>query len=185
MLFRSAYVPQEADVLHGTVADNIAFAAPGASRADVVAAAQEADADEFVRALPDGYDTVLGERGALLSGGQRRRIAIARAVLRRAPVLVLDEPTNGLDQESKRNVLAPLRRLARTRTTLLISHDPDLAELADRIVRLRGQATNAAGNAPVQQEPTASAAGPDDTPTVRLRPPWPAGLTDPLHARHR
>ena len=180
-----AYVPQEADVLHGTVADNIAFAAPGASRADVVAAAQEADADEFVRALPDGYDTVLGERGALLSGGQRRRIAIARAVLRRAPVLVLDEPTNGLDQESKRNVLAPLRRLARTRTTLLISHDPDLAELADRIVRLRGQGTNAAGNAPVQQEPTASAAGPDDTPTVRLRPPWPAGLTDPLHARHR
>ncbi|SFT02980.1 ABC transporter ATP-binding protein [Saccharopolyspora flava] len=133
-----ALVPQEAAVFHGTVADNIAFGAPSATRAEIVAAAREADADEFVRALPDGYDTELGERGALLSGGQRRRITLARAILRGASVLVLDEPTNGLDAASARRVLEPLRRLARTRTTLLISHDLDLAAEADRVVVVDG-----------------------------------------------
>ncbi|MCA1192024.1 MULTISPECIES: ABC transporter ATP-binding protein [unclassified Saccharopolyspora] len=179
-----AFVPQEADVLHGTVAENIAFGRPDATPAEIVAAAREADADEFVRALPEGYETVLGERGALLSGGQRRRIAIARAVLRRTPVLVLDEPTNGLDAESKANVVAPLRKLSRTRTTILISHDPELAELADRVVVLRGgrvaeparpRSRVLSGELPV---PAA-----DDRPTVRLHRPWPAGLTDPLRAR--
>ncbi|GAB2652375.1 ABC transporter ATP-binding protein [Saccharopolyspora gloriosae] len=189
-------VPQEADVLHATVADNIAFARPEATRAEVVAAAREADADEFVRALPEGYDTMLGERGALLSGGQRRRIAIARAVLRRTPVLVLDEPTNGLDAASKSKVVAPLRALARTRTTILISHDPELAELADRVVVLGGEPTSrldAVAAWPVRHDVPAgrvlsgdlSAPVPDDAPTVRLRRPWPAGLTDPLHARGR
>ncbi|MBB5154045.1 ABC transporter ATP-binding protein [Saccharopolyspora phatthalungensis] len=131
-------VPQEVAVLHSTVADNIAFGVPTATRAEIVAAAREADADEFIRGLPEGYDTILGERGALLSGGQRRRIAIARAILRRAPVLVLDEPTNGLDFASTRRVLDPLRRLARSRTTILISHDLDLAAEADRIVVVSG-----------------------------------------------
>ncbi|MEU6128601.1 ABC transporter ATP-binding protein [Saccharopolyspora sp. NPDC047091] len=187
-----AFVPQEADVLHGTVAENIAFARPDATRAEIVAAAREADADAFVRALPEGYETVLGERGALLSGGQRRRIAIARAVLRRTPVLVLDEPTNGLDAESKANVIAPLRRLSRTRTTILISHDPELAELADRVVVLRGgrvaEPPPAAGTRRpgprghvISGELPVPAA--DDRPTVRLHRPWPAGLTDPLRAR--
>lgn len=133
-----ALVPQEAAVFQGTVADNIAFGAPSATRDEVIAAAREADADEFVRSLPDGYDTELGERGALLSGGQRRRIALSRAILRGASVLVLDEPTNGLDADSAQRVLEPLRRLARTRTTLLISHDLDLAADADRVVVVDG-----------------------------------------------
>ncbi|WP_243791073.1 ABC transporter ATP-binding protein [Saccharopolyspora gloriosae] len=182
-------VPQEADMLHGTVAENIAFARPEATESEIVAAAREADADEFVRALPEGYDTMLGERGALLSGGQRRRIAIARAVLRRTPVLVLDEPTNGLDAESKRKVIAPLRNLARTRTTILISHDPELAELADRVVVLRAGPARHHGTAGSRAghviSGDLSAPAPDDAPTVQLHRPWLAGLTDPLNARGR
>ncbi|MDI2032417.1 ABC transporter ATP-binding protein [Saccharopolyspora sp. TS4A08] len=183
-----ALVPQEAAVFHGTVADNIAFGAPSATRAEVVAAAREADADEFVHALPDGYDTELGERGALLSGGQRRRITLARAILRGASVLVLDEPTNGLDAASAQRVLEPLRRLARTRTTLLISHDLDLAAEADRVVVVDGGRVVDQGppahlppgggadadpqGRSVASPPTRHFSGqlfaPDDTPTVRL-----------------
>ncbi|GAA4837241.1 ABC transporter ATP-binding protein [Saccharopolyspora rosea] len=179
-----ALVPQEVAIFHGTVADNIAFGAPDATRDEIVAAAREADADEFVRRLPDGYDTVIGERGALLSGGQRRRLSIARAVLRRAPVLVLDEPTNGLDRASTRRVVEPLRRLARTRTTILISHDLDLAAEADRVVVLDG----GRAASPPRPERTGFAGdlfGPDDAPTVRLRPPWLATLTNPGIARGR
>jgi ABC-type multidrug transport system fused ATPase/permease subunit len=202
-------VPQEVGVFHSTVADNIAFGAPNATRADVVAAAREADADEFIRELPDGYDTVLGERGSLLSGGQRRRIAIARAVLRRAPVLVLDEPTNGLDLASTRRVLEPLRRLARTRTTILISHDLDLAAEADRIVVVSGgrvveqgphrQLLASGGHyaelhrrKPARPGPPREAVrrgfsgelfAPDETPTVQLKRPWATGLVHPVSAR--
>jgi ABC-type multidrug transport system fused ATPase/permease subunit len=118
----------------GTVRDNIAYGRPGATEAEIVAAAVAADAHDFITALPDGYDTEIGQRGRLLSGGQRQRIGIARAMVRDAPVLVLDEPTTGLDARTARNVLGPLRRLMAGRTTILITHDLRLAPRADRIV---------------------------------------------------
>jgi ATP-binding cassette subfamily B protein len=118
-----AVVLQETLVLHGTVRENILYGRPDASEREVVAAACAADAHDFVTALPEGYDTVVGQRGRLLSGGQRQRLAIARAMIRDAPVLLLDEPTTGLDAESGRRVMEPLRRLMAGRTTIVISHN--------------------------------------------------------------
>jgi ABC-type multidrug transport system fused ATPase/permease subunit len=118
------------------VREAIAQGRPGATGAEVEAAAQAAGAHDFIRALPDGYDTTLGQRGRRLSGGQRQRIAIARALVRDSSVLVLDEPTTGLDGAAKAAVLGPLRRLARNRTTILISHDPEVIASADRVVRI-------------------------------------------------
>lgn len=127
---------QETLVFHGTVRENIAYGKPGATEADIAAAARAADADEFIRALPDGYDTVIGQKGRRLSGGQRQRIAIARAMIRDAPVLLLDEPTTGLDAESGERVLAPLRRLIEGRATIVISHNLMTVRDATRIVVL-------------------------------------------------
>jgi len=127
---------QEAPILRGTVAENIAYAVPAASREEIAAAAAAAGAAEFVAALPAGYETDLGERGRGLSGGQRQRIAIARALLADAPVLILDEPTTGLDAGARDALLEPLRRLSSGRTTLIVSHDPVLAAEADRVVEL-------------------------------------------------
>jgi ABC-type multidrug transport system fused ATPase/permease subunit len=127
-----AVLLQETLVLHGSVRENIAYARPDATDEQVEAAARAAGAHDFIAALPDGYDTDLGERGRRLSGGQRQRIAIARALLADAPVLVLDEPTTGLDGE----LSAALRELARDRTTLVISHDLLLTRDADLIVVL-------------------------------------------------
>ncbi|HSL00473.1 MAG TPA: ABC transporter ATP-binding protein [Rubrobacteraceae bacterium] len=118
-----AVLLQEGLLFDGTVYENIAYGKRGATREEIVRAATAADAHEFIEALPDGYDTVVGQRGRLLSGGQRQRIAIARAMVRDAPVLILDEPTTGLDGESARRILEPLRRLAEGRTTIIISHD--------------------------------------------------------------
>ncbi|MFF4099511.1 ABC transporter ATP-binding protein [Streptomyces sp. NPDC001903] len=118
-----AVVLQETLVFHGTVRENIAYGRPGATEADVVAAARAADADGFIRLLPEGYDTVVGQRGRTLSGGQAQRLAIARAMVRDAPVLLLDEPTTGLDSESARRIMEPLRRLMAGRTTVVISHN--------------------------------------------------------------
>ena len=129
---------QETLVFHGTVYENIAYGKPDASQEDVVAAARAADADEFIRALPDGYDTVIGQKGRRLSGGQRQRVAIARAMIRDAPVLLLDEPTTGLDAESGERVLAPLRRLIEGRATIVISHNLMTVRDATRIVVLDG-----------------------------------------------
>jgi ABC-type multidrug transport system fused ATPase/permease subunit len=131
-----AILLQETLVLHGSVRDNIAFARPGASDAEIRAAAEAAGAAEFVEALPDGYDTDLGERGRRLSGGQRQRVAIARALLTDAPVLVLDEPSTGLDAEARSALVEPLRRLMRDRTTIVISHDLLTVRDADEIVVL-------------------------------------------------
>jgi ATP-binding cassette, subfamily B, bacterial len=131
-----AVVLQETLLLDGTVADNIAAGREGATRADVEAAARAADAHEFVTALPDGYDTRVGQRGRLLSGGQRQRVAIARAMVRDAPVLVLDEPTAGLDAIAGKRVLDPLWRLMEGRSTIVISHSLGSVETADRIVHL-------------------------------------------------
>ena len=127
-----ALLLQETLVLHGSVRDNIGYARPDAAAAEIEAAARAAGAHEFIAALPDGYDTELGERGRRLSGGQRQRIAIARALLADAPVLVLDEPTTGLDAE----LAASLGDLMRDRTTLVISHDLVLTRDADLIVVL-------------------------------------------------
>ncbi|MFE2549310.1 ABC transporter ATP-binding protein [Streptomyces sp. NPDC059355] len=118
-----AVVLQETLVFHGTVRENIAYGRPGATEADIVAAARAADADGFIRLLPEGYDTVVGQRGRTLSGGQAQRLAIARAMARDAPVLLLDEPTTGLDAESARRIMEPLRRLMAGRTTVVISHN--------------------------------------------------------------
>jgi ATP-binding cassette, subfamily B, bacterial len=132
----AAILFQETPVLHGSVRDNIAFARPDASDAEIRAAAEAADAAGFVEALPDGYDTDLGERGRRLSGGQRQRVAIARALLADAPVLVLDEPSTGLDAEARAALGEPLRRLMRERTTFVISHDLLTVRDADEILVL-------------------------------------------------
>jgi ABC-type multidrug transport system fused ATPase/permease subunit len=131
-----AILLQETLVLHGSVRDNIAFARPDASDAEIRAAAEAAGAAGFVAALPDGYDTDLGERGRRLSGGQRQRVAIARALLADAPVLVLDEPSSGLDAEARSALVEPLRRLMHDRTTIVISHDLLTVRDADEIVVL-------------------------------------------------
>ncbi|MDQ1533328.1 MAG: ATP-binding cassette, subfamily bacterial [Actinomycetota bacterium] len=124
---------QDTVLFTGTVVDNIRYAT-GASTEAVIAAAKSAGADEFIAALPDGYETLLGPHGVGLSGGQRQRIAIARTLLRDPPVLLLDEPTTGLDAESEAVVLDGLEVLARQRTTIIITHSLRLAATADRVV---------------------------------------------------
>jgi subfamily B ATP-binding cassette protein MsbA len=132
-----ALVSQEVLLFDDTIAANIAYGAmAGAPRADVLRAAAAANAIEFIDALPDGLDTVVGEHGVRLSGGQRQRIAIARAILRNAPILILDEATSALDAESERHVQAALDELMRGRTTLVIAHRLSTIERADRIVVL-------------------------------------------------
>jgi ATP-binding cassette, subfamily B, bacterial len=119
-----------------TVREAIAQGRPGAADDEIEAAARAAGAHAFVAALPDGYDTRLGQRGRTLSGGQRQRLAIARALVRDTPVLVLDEPTTGLDADAKAALLDPLRTLAAGRTTIVVSHDPDVLAWADRVVTI-------------------------------------------------
>ncbi len=135
---RMALVPQDVALFADTVLENIRYGSPGASEDDVVRAAIAAQADGFIRALPEGYGTRLGERGVTLSGGQRQRIAIARAVLRNAPILLLDEATSALDAESERDVQAALEGVMRGRTTLVIAHRLATIQKADRIVVLDG-----------------------------------------------
>ncbi|MGW7386796.1 ABC transporter ATP-binding protein [Streptomyces sp. NPDC054794] len=133
-----AVVLQETFVFQGTVRENIAYGRPGASEAEIVAAARAADAHEFIERLPAGYDTVVGQRGRTLSGGQRQRLAIARAMIRDAPVLLLDEPTTSLDAPSGLKIMEPLRRLMAGRATVVISHDLLTVRDATRIVVLDG-----------------------------------------------
>ncbi|MBA2641462.1 MAG: ABC transporter ATP-binding protein [Actinobacteria bacterium] len=131
-----ALVLQETLVFEGTIRDNIAYGKSHASERDVIRAAMQADADEFISRLPDGYDTLIGQRGRKLSGGQAQRVAIARAMIREAPVLILDEPTTGLDAESAQKILGPLRRLMSGRTTIVITHNLLTVHEADKIVVL-------------------------------------------------
>jgi ATP-binding cassette, subfamily B, bacterial len=127
-------VLQDTVLLSGTIAENIGYGIEGATREQIEKAARSANAHDFIVALPDGYDSEVGERGATLSGGQRQRIAIARAFIRNAPILVLDEPTTGLDADSTRLVVGALRTLMRRTTTIIISHDPDLVRSAERVL---------------------------------------------------
>jgi ABC-type multidrug transport system fused ATPase/permease subunit len=119
-----------------TVTENIACGKPGATRAEIEAAARAADAHEFITQLPQGYDTRVGERGVTLSGGQRQRIAIARAFVRNAPILVLDEATASLDSESEAEVQSAIDRLAEHRTVICVAHRLSTLALMDRIVVL-------------------------------------------------
>jgi len=131
-----AWVPQRPYLFSGTVADNVRLGAPDAGDADVWAALRQAEAATFVADLPEGLETRLGEHGAGLSAGQRQRIALARAFLRDAPLLLLDEPTAGLDAESEAAVLAAIERLSAGRTVLLVAHRAASVRSAERVVVL-------------------------------------------------
>jgi ATP-binding cassette subfamily B protein len=133
---RIGIVPQDAVIFSSSALENIRYGRPQASDAEVKTAAQAAFADEFISALPEGYDTFLGERGVRLSGGQRQRIAIARAMLKNPPLLLLDEATSALDAESERMVQAALESAMQGRTTLVIAHRLATVQKADLIVVL-------------------------------------------------
>lgn len=132
-----AYVPQESALFHRSVFDNIAYGKPDASEAEVRKAARLANAEEFVKDLPDGYDTMVGERGVKLSGGQRQRVAIARAILKNAPILVLDEATSALDSESEALIQDALNNLMKGRTSIVVAHRLSTIAGMDRIVVLQ------------------------------------------------
>jgi ATP-binding cassette subfamily B protein len=135
---RMATVQQDIAVFNASAADNIAFGRPDASRAGIEEAGREALAHDFIAALPEGYDTLLGERGVTLSGGQRQRVAIARAILRDASILLLDEATSALDAESETLVQTALERLMQGRTTIVIAHRLATVLKADRIIVMDG-----------------------------------------------
>jgi len=135
-----AIVPQDPVIFAATARENIRFGRPDATDSEVEAAARAAAAHDFLMALPEGFDSYVGERGVMLSGGQKQRIAIARAILRDAPVLLLDEATSALDAESERAVQNAVERLARDRTTLIVAHRLATVKQADRILVFeRGQ----------------------------------------------
>ena len=115
-------VQQDVYLFTGSVADNIEYGKPGASRQEIIAAAKQANAHDFIMELPEGYDTYIGERGVRLSGGQKQRLSIARVFLKNPPVIILDEATSALDNESERVVQSSLEKLAAGRTTFTIAH---------------------------------------------------------------
>jgi ABC-type multidrug transport system fused ATPase/permease subunit len=131
------YVLQETVLFRGTVRDNISYGRAGATFDEVVAAAKLANADEFISRMPNGYDTLVGERGETLSGGQRQRIGIARAVIRNNPILILDEPTAALDTESERSVIEALDRLMRGKTVITIAHRLSTIRNSDKIIVMK------------------------------------------------
>lgn len=131
-----AWVGQRNHLFHGTLADNIRLGRPDASEPEIMKAADDAHLGSFIRSLPLGLNTVIGERGYGLSGGQAQRIALARAFLRDAPILLLDEPTAGLDQATATLLMLTIRKLAEGRTVLMISHDPIALNTAERVVEL-------------------------------------------------
>jgi ATP-binding cassette, subfamily B, bacterial len=132
-----SFVLQETLLFHGTVWYNIAYGRPDASRAEILAAAELANAHEFIEAMPNGYDTILGERGVTLSGGQRQRIAIARAVIRNTPILIMDEPSSGLDAASEKLVFEALDRLMEGKTSIVIAHRLSTVRNADVIFAVK------------------------------------------------
>lgn len=131
-----AYVPQDTALFHRSISENIAYGKPDASFEEIKRAAELAHADEFIKDLPDGYDTLVGERGVKLSGGQRQRISIARAILKDAPILVLDEATSALDSESEALIQDALNRLMKGRTSIVVAHRLSTIAGMDKIVVL-------------------------------------------------
>jgi ATP-binding cassette, subfamily B, bacterial len=131
-------VLQDTVLFATSVRENITAGLPDVTEEDVRSAAELANATDFIESLPEGFDTVLGERGVTLSKGQRQRIAIARAALKKASILILDEPTTGLDEENSGALIGALERLARDRTTIIISHDLRFGLRADQILYLEG-----------------------------------------------
>jgi ATP-binding cassette, subfamily B, bacterial len=135
-----AYVPQDPAMFHRTLRENIAFARPGATEAEIREAADAAHVTEFAEALTDGFETLVGERGVKLSGGQRQRVALARAILRDAPILLLDEATSALDSESEVLIQEALWRIMDGRTALVVAHRLSTVARMDRLVVLdRGE----------------------------------------------
>jgi ATP-binding cassette subfamily C protein CydD len=133
-----AWVPQQPYLFHGSVAENIRLARPGASEEQLLEAARQADAHDFIQAMPQGYETLIGERGARLSGGQAQRLALARAFLKDAPFLILDEATANLDPETEARLLQAMARLRQGRTVLLVAHRLNTIYTADNIIVLAG-----------------------------------------------
>ena len=131
-----AYVPQEPLLFHRSLRENIAYGKPDATDDEITEAAVKANAYEFIKTLPKGYDTLVGERGVKLSGGQRQRIAIARAILKDAPILVLDEATSALDSESEKLIQDALEKLMKGRTSIVIAHRLSTIAKLDRIIVL-------------------------------------------------
>ncbi len=129
-------VLQDVFLFNGTVAENIAYGSPDATLEEIIDAAIAAGADEFIREMPDGYDTHIGERGVRLSGGQKQRLAIARALLYDAPILILDEATSSVDTETEAKIASALQKLMGGRTTIVIAHRLSTIRHADRIVVL-------------------------------------------------
>jgi subfamily B ATP-binding cassette protein MsbA len=127
------FVLQDTVLFRGTIAENIAYGRPGATREEIMEAARIANADEFIDQMPQGYETMVGDRGLTLSGGQRQRIGIARAVIRNNPILILDEPTAALDSESEGRVIEALERLMKGRTVIMIAHRLSTIRHADKI----------------------------------------------------
>jgi ATP-binding cassette subfamily B protein len=131
-----AIVLQEPVLFSTSIGENIAYARPGASQEDIVAAAKAANAHDFIMRLPQAYETVVGERGMSLSGGERQRISLARAFLKDAPILILDEPTSSVDMKTEGAILDALDRLTRGRTTFVITHRPSALKQCDIVVRI-------------------------------------------------
>ncbi|HUP48549.1 MAG TPA: ATP-binding cassette domain-containing protein, partial [Thermoanaerobaculia bacterium] len=149
-----AFVLQEPFLLPLSVQENIAYGRPGASLSEVETAARAAQAHHFICNLPEGYDTVIGERGSTLSGGEKQRIAIARALLTDASILILDEPTSALDAETEAALTEALEQVMEGRTTVIVAHRLSTARKADRIVVLeRGQAVQAGSHDALIDEP--------------------------------
>src|SRR6202042_162551 len=133
-------VPQDISLFHRTVRENLCYARPDATEAEMLAAAQTAHCRAFIEALPQGFDTLVGDRGVMLSGGQRQRLAIARALLKDAPILLLDEATSALDTESEQLIQAALDDLMKGRTVIAIAHRLSTLRRFDRIIVMdRGQ----------------------------------------------
>jgi ATP-binding cassette subfamily B protein len=169
-----AYVPQDPAMFHRTLRENIAFARPGATDAEIRQAAEAAHVCEFVDALPAGFDTLVGERGVKLSGGQRQRVALARAILRDAPILLLDEATSALDSESEGLVQQALWRLMEGRTAFVVAHRLSTVARMDRLIVLdHGRKPRASGPRKPAGSPSrsASTAPPNSWPPWKSSPP--------------
>ena len=132
-----AVVFQESLIFDGTVRENIAYGKPDATDEEIMEAAKKADAHDFISELSEGYDTNVGQKGRNLSGGQQQRVAIARAMIRKASVVILDEPAEGLDGATEQRVMKPMQRLMENTATLMITHNLRSASNADKIVYLK------------------------------------------------